>query len=94
MKQQVVRLSPHQNGKVVAVLTAVGSLVFLVPMFLIFAVVAPMQVRPPFVMLLMMPLMYLAFGYVMVAIGCVIYNFMYAHIGGIEFELTREVDRG
>lgn len=94
MKQQVVRLSPHQNGKVFAVLMAIGSLVLLIPMFLIYAVVAPSQVRPPFVMLLMMPLMYLAFGYVMVAIGCALYNFMYAHIGGIEFELGSDVDRG
>ena len=93
MKQQVVRLSPHQNGKVVAVLMAIGSLVLLIPMFLIYAVVAPSQVRPPFVMLLMMPLMYLAFGYVMVAIGCALYNFMFRHIGGIEFEFETETDR-
>lgn len=90
MKQQVVRLSPHQNGKVFAVLMAIGSLVFLVPLFLMFSVIAPSQARPPLLMLFMMPLMYLVLGYVMVAIGCALYNFMFRHIGGIEFE--SEVD--
>lgn len=42
MKQQIARFSPHQNGKVFAVLMAVGSLV--------------------------------------------IYNLLFKHIGGIEFE--------
>lgn len=86
MKQQVARFSPHQNGKVFAVLMAVTSLIFLVPFFLIFAASAPAQARPPMLMLLVMPLMYLVLGYVMVAIGCAIYNFMFKYIGGIEFE--------
>jgi len=28
----------------------------------------------------------------MVAIGCALYNFMFRHIGGIEFEFESEVD--
>ena len=32
MKQQISRFSPHQNGKVVAVLMAVVSLIILIPM--------------------------------------------------------------
>jgi hypothetical protein len=86
MKQQVARFSPHQNGKVFAVLMAVSSLVMFVPFFLFFAVSAPAQARPPMFMLLVMPLIYLVAGYVMVAIGCAIYNFMFKYIGGIEFE--------
>ena len=92
MKQQVVRFSPHQNGKVFAVLSAVGSLVFLVPMFLLFSIIAPSQARPPFVMLLTMPLIYLVLGYVMVAIGCALYNFMFRYVGGIEFEFETEIE--
>lgn len=92
MKQQVTRLSPHQNGKVFAVLMAGGSLVFLIPMFLIFSIIAPARARPPLPMFLMMPLMYLVLGYVMVAIGCVIYNYMFRHIGGIEFEIESEAE--
>lgn len=86
MKQQVARLSAHQNGKVFAVLAAVGSLVFLVPFFLVFAASAPAHARPPLFMFLAMPLLYLVFGYVMVAASCAIYNAMFKYIGGIEFE--------
>jgi hypothetical protein len=88
MKQQVARFSPHQNGKVFAVLTAVSSLVFVVPFFLFFVAVAPADQRPPTLMLLMMPIFYLLFGYVMVAVGCAVYNFAFKYIGGIEFEST------
>lgn len=93
MKHQVARFSPHQNAKVVAILMAVGSLVVLVPMFAMFAAITPATSRPPLVMLLMMPLMYLVLGYVMVAIGCALYNSMYRHIGGIEFELATDVEQ-
>lgn len=88
MKQQISSFSPHQNGKVFAVLMAVGSLVFLIPMFLFFMAAAPAGTRPPLLMLLFLPVMYLVMGYVMVAIGCAAYNFMFKHIGGIEFETT------
>ena len=88
MKQQVTALSPHQNGKVLAVLMAVGSLVFLIPFFLLFAAFGPPEARPPVFMLLIMPVMYLIFGYIMVAIGCLIYNFLAKYVGGIEFEST------
>jgi hypothetical protein len=88
MKQQISRFSLHQNAKVFAVLMAVSSLVFLIPVFLIFAAIAPAQARPPMVMFLVMPVMYLLVGYVMVAIGCAIYNFMFQYIGGVEFEST------
>ena len=82
MKQQVACFSLQQNGKVFAVLMAVTSLIFFAPFFLIFAASAP----PPMLMLPVMPLMVLVPGYVMVAIGCAIYNFMFKYIGGIEFE--------
>jgi len=88
MKQQIARFSPHQNGKVLGVLTAVSSLVFFVPFFVFFAAVAPAGQRPPLFMMLMMPILYLVLGYIMVAIGCAVYNFMFKYIGGIEFEST------
>jgi heme A synthase len=88
MKQQVARLSPHQNGKVFAVLAAVGSLVFLVPFFLFFIASAPQDARPPMLALLAMPFFYLIFGYVMVAVSCFVYNLMFKYIGGFEFEST------
>jgi hypothetical protein len=34
-----------------------------------------------------MPLIYLIFGYIFVAISSLIYNFLANYIGGVEFEL-------
>lgn len=88
MNQQVARLSPHQNGKVVAVLMAVTSLIFIIPFFVFFGLVGPAGSRPPLLMMLLMPILYLVIGYVSVAIGCALYNFLYRYIGGFEYEAT------
>lgn len=87
MKRQVTRFTPHQNGKVFGILMALGSLVFLIPIFLIFSVVGsrPPNGPPPF-MFLLFPIMYLIFGYLSIAVGCLLYNFMYRYIGGLEYE--------
>ena len=91
MKQQVSRLSPHQNGKVFGVLMAISSLVVVVPFFLIFSATMPAGAGgPPALMILIMPVMYLVVGYLSVAIGCAVYNFMFKYIGGIEFEAKSE----
>ncbi len=91
MKQQIARLSPHQNGKVCAVLMALGSLVFLVPFSAIlwFAPADP-NAPPAWLFLLLFPVMYLIMGYISVAVGCWLYNIMFKHIGGIEFDVTSE----
>lgn len=86
MKQQIARFSPHQNAKVFAVLMALGSLVFVLPFMLFAGMMTPQGMGPPMFILVLFPLFYLVFGYLMVAIGCAIYNAMFRHIGGIEFE--------
>lgn len=86
MKQQIARFSPHQNGKVFAVLMAISAVVFMVPFMLFGLASAPAEARPHFLFFLAMPILYLVFGYVMVAIGCAVYNVLFKHIGGIEFE--------
>jgi hypothetical protein len=87
MKQQVARFSPHQNGKVFGVMTAVTSLIVIVPALLLASVFAPAdQGGPPLLMMLLAPLFYLIFGYVFTAIGCLIYNALFKYIGGIEYE--------
>ena len=86
MKVQISRFSPHQNGKVFAVLMAVGSLVFLVPFMLFASVTAPPGQSFPFFMIALFPIIYLVLGYLSVAVGCWLYNVMFKHIGGIEFE--------
>ena len=86
MKQQIARFSPHQNGKVFAVLMAVVSLVFVVPIMFLASLAGPKDAAPPAFLFLLFPLIYLVVGYIMVALGCAAYNFMFRYIGGIEFE--------
>lgn len=92
MKQQISRLSPHQNGKVFGVLMALGALVFLVPIMLLMTWFTPAgsEASPPVLMFFMMPVFYLVFGYLSVAIGCALYNAMYKYLGGIEYEAKSE----
>ena len=97
MKKQISRLSASQNGKVFGVFMALSSLVFVVPMAIAFSFL-PMGVDgnghpmagPPVAMFLLFPIFYLVFGYLMVALGCKFYNFMFKYIGGIEYEATEE----
>ena len=90
MKQQVARLSPHQNGKVFGVLMALVSLVFLVPFSAIFLFAPSDPNAPPSWIFLLFPIIYLVMGYISVAIGCWVYNAMFRFIGGIEFEAKGE----
>jgi cation transporter-like permease len=87
MKKQITRFSPHQNAKVFAILMALGSLVFLVPFMLIALAQAPAGGGPPWYLVLIFPVVYLVFGYLSIAVACWIYNTMYPHIGGIEFDI-------
>ena len=96
MKTRITHLSPHQNAKVFAILMALGSLIFIVPMFLAFSFMPPgmgphgNQIGPPAAMVLIFPIMYFVMGYIMVAIGCMVYNFMVKFIGGFEFETSEQ----
>lgn len=88
MKRQIERVSPHQNGKVFGVLMALWSCLFVLPMSAIMMIVpAPAgQPKPPAFLFLVFPIFYLVFGYFFVAFGCWIYNQLFPHIGGFEFE--------
>lgn len=96
MKIQIARFSSHQNAKVLGVLMALSSLVFVIPMILLFSFLPQpadgsgnTSSLPAFVFLLF-PIMYLVMGYIMARVGCALYNFMYKYIGGFEFESQAE----
>ena len=91
---QISRFSPHQNAKVIAILMALSSLAFVVPMFIAFSFIAPgVDARgnpmepPPAFLALVFPILYLIMGYIMVAIGCWLYNLIVRYVGGIEYEV-------
>ena len=88
MKQQIARLSPHQNAKVAAVVWAVISLIIVVPLALIPLLVSPQAHGSPFAgyFFLIMPVVYLVFGYIFTVFACWIYNFLVQYIGGFEYE--------
>ena len=85
MKQQISRLSPHQNGKVFGVLGAITSLILLVPFFLIASVAGAGQAVPLWGIIIA-PIIYLVFGYIFTVIGCALYNVVAPMTGGIEYD--------
>ena len=94
MKVQIARLSPHQNAKVFAVLMAIVSLLFVVPMFIAFQFMptgvdaSGNPVEPASALFpLLFPFLYLVMGYVMVIAGCWLYNVMFKVLGGFEYEI-------
>ena len=75
---------------------AATSLVFLIPMLLVmFAAMPEMDqemvffAAGPAVIFVVFPVLYLVFGYVFIAIGCMVYNTIARFVGGIEFDLER-----
>jgi len=44
------------------------------------------EIAFPTALLVAMPIFYAIFGYLFVAVGCALYNFMFKFIGGLEFE--------
>ena len=100
MRVQIRRLSPHQNGKVAAVLMVLVSL----PLFALMALVmwfGGPQVSQygstpglPVFMFLVLPFFYLIFVYIAVAFVCAVYNVCAAFIGGFEFDLSEQDDAG
>ena len=86
MKQQIARLSPHQNAKVVAVISAVWSLIFVIPMAFFMLTVPSHSGASISMFYLSFPIFYLLFGYIFTVIGCWIYNAMFKVIGGIEYD--------
>ena len=92
MKKQIKRLSPHQNGKVFGILSAVATLPIFIPMFLMMSVFMPEvdqngnAVEFPGFMFIMFPIFYLIFGYISVAVACLFYNLIQKYVGGFEYE--------
>ena len=94
--KQIKRFPLHQNAKVFGVLTAVTSLIFVVPMFLIMSFAAPAfdqhgnPLTFPKLIIVLVPLFYLVLGYLGTVIGAAIYNLLFKYIGGFEVEIMDE----
>jgi hypothetical protein len=86
MKQQVSRLSPHQNGKVFGVLFAVLSLIVVVPVFLLASMTGAGSQGMPLWAIFIAPVIYLIVGYIATVIWCALYNVITPMTGGIEYD--------
>lgn len=82
MKKQLINITPMQSAKVLAVMYLVLSLPF------VMLVMVPMafspQAEPPAILLIVMPLLYGAFGFLFTWFAAWVYNHVAAKLGGIE----------
>lgn len=93
-KRRIKRIAPLQLGKMLAVLYGIMGLLFM-PIFLIMSLVStqlPAGQRSGMMALgmgfaLFMPVMYAVMGFVLGALGALIYNVVAKWIGGIEVEV-------
>lgn len=97
MRVRVSRLAAHQNAKVFSVMAAIGSLFFVLPAIVAFGLLPPGVdshgdpiPEPPMAIFVLFPLVYLFGGYLFIRMGCALYNWLYAYIGGFEYEIEQE----
>lgn len=90
MRKQIKSISPLQTAKVTAVLYFVISLPFVLFMFITMSMI-PGARFPMSGMMLLMPVMYMVFGFVFTLVAAWVYNLVAGWIGGIEFT-TVEID--
>jgi len=87
--QRIRNVSIFQTAKVLAVLYGMVGLLFL-PIVLVIANVASKQAGFAGGFALLFPILFAAFGFILVAITCVVYNVLARLVGGIEIQLEGE----
>ena len=86
MVQQITRMSVQQTAKVLGVLYFVVGLL-IIPIFILSRISNPGGEGMHLGLLVLLPVLYGALGYIFGALGCLIYNAVASQIGGIEFTL-------
>ena len=96
MLKTITKFSAHKTALTISIVMAAVSLIFLIPMSLFFMVIPSVgggdavSEFMPFTMLLVMPAMYLVFGYIMTLAWTYIYNWVSTFTGGIQFTIRDE----
>ncbi len=88
MAQQVKRFGIFQTAKVMGILYALTGLVFL-PFFVLFSLASPRAAGFGIGFAVLLPVLYGICGFIVIAIGCAIYNVVAGMVGGIEVELDQ-----
>lgn len=88
MVQRIRRFSIGQTAKVMGILYALMGLIF-APIFLFVALSAPQGTTGPWGVgvAVVLPVLYGVFGFIFVALGCALYNWVAGWMGGIEVEM-------
>jgi hypothetical protein len=86
MKKQILRISPHQSSKVMALIYFIFMLL-LVPIGVIMLLVGGKDRSIGFIFVFA-PLIYGVTAYVMFGLFAWVYNFVAKRLGGIEFTTT------
>jgi hypothetical protein len=84
MKRQLSRVSPLQTAKVVAILYFVISLPLCALAFVSTLVLPSVSFATP-MMLIGLPILYAAFGFIFTLLAAWLYNFVAMYTGGIEY---------
>lgn len=99
MKISIKSFSVNKFALTFALVSSVGSLLFLIPFFFMISIVnnvnSPGQNIPivaPFLMIVLMPVFYFIFGYIMGVIGAFTYNLIAKLTGGIEMTLGGQIE--
>jgi ABC-type transport system involved in multi-copper enzyme maturation permease subunit len=89
MRKRISRIAPVQLGKVCAVLYAIFSIP-VATIMAIAALFAPENSGMSFGFIIAMPVFYIVFGFIFMAIGALLYNLVAKWVGGVEY-MTDEI---
>jgi hypothetical protein len=91
LTKRISRIAPWSAGRLFAVIYFFLSLLFVIPMALIWTIAPiPAASKPPFGpgMLVIFPFLYAGAGLLFVALACAIYNLAAKFVGGVEISVV------
>ncbi len=89
MKKQITNISIHQSSLILALLQTIISFIFIaIPVFIIDLVHKKWGLG--ITELIVLPILYFVFTYIVLAVTFFFYNFIAKHRGGIEIEVTEK----
>jgi hypothetical protein len=86
MKKRIKNVTPLQLGKMLATLYAVLAVV-LIPFMLIGVMFSKQPKMPGIILAIILPMIYIALGFLFGVIGAFVYNLCAKWIGGVEVEV-------
>jgi len=93
MRKRITRIAPLQLGKVSAVLSALFSIPIAL-LLLVVSLLGPPEKAKPLALILAIPVFYILFGFLFMALVAWIYNQVAKWTGGIEFVTVQMPDGG